>query len=347
MLKGEHSSTLVKKENPLVSQDKCDSNNSNPSKSMDDKQDICESDKDKLIRNLKSDLRQKGDGMKALEALYVGCEKEIKRLQEDNERLKIRVKDLGEYVQLSENEDIEEIPNNDSEDDDTETWKTVPSRHKAKPSRKDTTEAITCSICNQYVLTTNELKAHILRCHIQDTQDNCNECDFQATSKAEIIKHKNVKHRTRQNQEVGSFQCDKCNQQFSANWNLKNHIRDHHEEARGECIYYQQGRCNFSESECWNSHRAKEVEVRPNKEDFKCFSCHMMFKTKSGMFKHRKIKHIDEVPECRKYQVGECGFSNNYCWNKHTNKEHETSAPSVNQDFQKGPGNLDPPENSS
>ena len=58
MLKGEHYSTLVKKENPLVSQDKCDSNDSNPSKSMDDKQDICESDKDKLMRNLKSDLRQ-------------------------------------------------------------------------------------------------------------------------------------------------------------------------------------------------------------------------------------------------------------------------------------------------
>ena len=65
------------------------------------------------------------------------------------------------------------------------------------------------------------------------------------------------------------------------------------------------------------------------------------------MFKHRKLKHIDEVPECRKFQVGECGFSNNYCWNKHTNKVHETSASSAEQDFHRGPKNMDPPENTN
>ena len=128
---------------------------------------------------------------------------------------------------------------------------------------------------------------------------------------------------------------------------MKNHIRDNHEETRDVCIYYQQSWCNFFASECWNSHKAKQNEVRGNKEDFKCFSCQMVFKTKSGMFKHRKLKHIEEVPECRKYQVGECGFSKEFCWNKHTNKEHESSSPLADQVFHRGQGNLDPPENTS
>ena len=43
----------------------------------------------------------------------------------------------------------------------------------------------------------------------------------------------------------------------------------------------------------------------------------MMFKTKSGMFKHRKLKHPNQVPVCKRYQTGYCGFSDEFCWNKH------------------------------
>ena len=113
------------------------------------------------------------------------------------------------------------------------------------------------------------------------SQDNCNECDFQATSKAEIIKHKNMKHRSRQDHEQGSFQCVNCKEQFSAKWNLQMHIRDNHEEKRADCLFYQQSRCNFLDNECWNAHRAKQIEVRGNREKFKCYSCHIMFKSKS------------------------------------------------------------------
>ena len=59
----------------------------------------------------------------------------------------------------------------------------------------------------------------------------------------------------------------------------------------------------------------------------------MEFKTKSEMFKPRKLKHIEEVPDGRKYQVGECGFTKEFCWNKHTNKDHESSATLADQVF--------------
>ena len=101
--------------------------------------------------------------------LYNECEKEIKILQEDNEMLKIRVKDLGEYVQLKD-KDKNETSENDSDDVDADNWKTVLIRRKEKQVRKDPEDVITCSICSQYVLTMSELKAHILRCHVKEQQ---------------------------------------------------------------------------------------------------------------------------------------------------------------------------------
>ena len=81
MLKAEHYTTLVKKDNPLVSQDECESKTINPSQSVGDKQVDYESEKDKIIRKLKSDLREEEKkGLKSLETMYIDCEKVIKNL---------------------------------------------------------------------------------------------------------------------------------------------------------------------------------------------------------------------------------------------------------------------------
>ena len=58
--------------------------------------------------------------------------------------------------------------------------------------------------------------------------------------------------------------------------------------------------------------------------------------------KHRKLKHMEEVSECLKFQTGDCGFSDAYCWNKHTaiQDNHNREAQNIveietNQDFHK------------
>ena len=200
-------------------------------------------------------------------------------------------------------------------------------------------------------MTINELKAHILRCHAG--QNNCDECDFQASTNPILIKHKNYKHNSNENHEEGAFKCDQCNLEFSAQWNLNNHTRDDHKTKTKVCSYYKQGRCQFSATSCWNLHQSKEVLHKPiQNEENKCYSCHMVFKTRQGVMKHKKLKHIEEVKECPRFIEGDCGYSDDYCWNKHTlnnpiKNVHNEGSKNSEQDFPKSPANLDPPENSN
>ena len=78
----------------------------------------------------------------------------------------------------------------------------------------------------------------------------------------------------------------------------------------------------------------------------------MVFSTTPGMLKHRKLKHLEEVKECFKFQEGTCGFSDYYCWNKHTvevnihiKNSHRENVSISKQDFHKSPQNLAPPGN--
>ena len=198
-------------------------------------------------------------------------------------------------------------------------------------------------------MTINELKAHIMECHAE--QYNCGDCDFQATTKPILIKHMNFKHNSMENQEDGAFKCEECNNEFSTHWNLNNHVRDEHQEKRKLCSYYQQNRCSFSAKSCWNSHEVRPYSAKSiNKEENKCFSCSMTFNTRNGVMKHKKNKHIEEIKDCSKYLKGDCGFSDEYCWNRHaSNKNNNNSINNsktiTNQDFQRGSGTQDPPEN--
>ena len=68
--------------------------------------------------------------------------------------------------------------------------------------------------------------------------------------------------------------------------------------------------------------------------------------------KHKKLKHIEEIKDCSKYLTGDCGFSDEYFWNRHAankknNNSNNNSKTINNQDFQRGSGTQDPPENLS
>ena len=119
------------------------------------------------------------------------------------------------------------------------------------------------------------------------------------------------------------------------------------------CSYFKQGRCNFSAKSCWNAHEtAVSLSARKSRNnkngDFKCYSCHMEFNTKHGMMQHKKLKQIEEVRECSNYKSGDCGFSDKYCWNKHTSsnhiEDHDEEIPK-NQDFHKTIEEPIPPSN--
>ena len=98
-------------------------------------------DKDKIIKKLRAELKNKTEGMEVLQNLYNGCEQEIKELQEEKESLKIRVKDFSEYVHLDEkrHEDGEtnKEVNEETDDEESENWKTIPKRPKEAKTGKN------------------------------------------------------------------------------------------------------------------------------------------------------------------------------------------------------------------
>ena len=365
-LKGEHYDTLVNGESPLVKLPKEKSSDKIYQKSQkavegnkkvaechDTEDEQEESNKDKLIKKLRAELRSKVESLKYLKDLYKGCETEIKHLQEEKERWKIQVKDSNAYKKFDdvELEDSAEEETKETDDDGCENWKTVPDKQKSKKlhNKKNITESETdksCSICGQYVITDKELRAHNYECHVM--QYNYDQCDFQASSKSILEKNNNLKHNNK-NHEEGEFNCTHCSDQFTASWELKNHIRDDHNTKLESCKYYKQNMCSFSSNTCWNSHDEKALEKQGpqqlNSGENKCHNCHMLFTTRNIMMRHKKLKHIEEVRECYKFQTGDCGFSDKFCWNKHSNKNlNDNEHTEKNQGFHKRTTNAAPPE---
>ena len=124
-------------------------------------------------------------------------------------------------------------------------------------------------------------------------------------------------------------------------------MRDDHLTKKEKCKYHTQNRCSFSAKSCWNSHESSEPEKESeNHEQNKCFSCHMSFNTRNGMMRHKKQRHIEEVRECLKFRTGDCGFSNEFCWNKHTIESHKINTHDE-QVFHKRSGKMVPPGNTS
>ena len=124
----------------------------------------------------------------------------------------------------------------------------------------------TCSVCGKVLTANDDLSKHIKRIHIP--QFNCDDCDFQGTSKGILTKHVNGKHRTRDNRMEGALGCNMCHEEFSDKWNLMNHKRDKHEKAE-VCRYYKENKCKFSTENCWFKHELvdKSVEVKKSPQN--------------------------------------------------------------------------------
>ena len=138
-------------------------------------------------------------------------------------------------------------------------------KHKNETEECETNQ--TCGICSTEFSSNNEFRNHIKIKHI--TQFNCENCDFQGSSKIILTKYLNLKHRNKEDQENGTLICSNCKDQFSSLWNLNNHMRDTHTKTQ-VCKWFEDGHCRFPESECWNKHD-KSQSIQTNLAgDIKC-----------------------------------------------------------------------------
>ena len=175
------------------------------------------------------------------------------------ETLKIDVKDLTEYIQKKEIHDNKK----DLETEQKQVSKVCTFLWKEKVQKRPSPA--------------NQTK------HIEQEMHNCDKCDFQATKSAVLSKHKNIKHRTTQEQTNDVFRCSECELQFSEKWNLMNHKKDNHERTE-LCEYYLQDRCSFTAQMCWNLHQKppsnqapKPKSTQSNIEGMKCYTCKETF----------------------------------------------------------------------
>ena len=80
-----------------------------------------------------------------------------------------------------------------------------------------------CSLCEIDCISIIELNNYIKAKHLADF--NCEHCDFQTSSKIILPKHINIMHREPADQTSDIHNCNVCDKQFYAIWNLNNHIK--------------------------------------------------------------------------------------------------------------------------
>ena len=155
----------------------------------------------------------------------------------------------------------------------------------------------------------DELRKYITINHVQY---NCSYCSFQVGTKVVLSKHTNLTHTQKGDKAEDTFKCGECEYQFSAKWNLNNHIRDMHEPTI-DCKFFQQGRCQFSKEVCWNRHENKDnqKEITSNvanknmdkssksAKTEECYDCGETFWKKIEMLLHRKNEHPGKVQLCK------------------------------------------------
>ena len=284
-------------------------------------------DKDRIIKDLKEQLIHERKAHTAtkksyelLEKEYRACETVVTVVEEEKERLKIHVKDLKGVIDLTEIDkntvitslikgtyDCEECEYPCKSRDDMELHM---NNHQSQVNNSKFQQQ--CNLCLYQFTKTEEFRNHLTIKHVQY---NCDQCSFQAGTKIVLSKHMNLVHRKENEHSDDTFKCEECTEQFSARWNLNNHVRDVHEPTI-DYKFFKQGRCSFPIGVCWNRHvnTPDSNEVSPPKESsMKCYDCRKLFINKTDLMKHRIADHPEKVKACK--HGDRCSFI--LCWYKH------------------------------
>ena len=156
----------------------------------------------------------------------------------------------------------------------------------------------------------------------------------------------------------------KCGNYFESYSELMNHRRDEHNSGNVICRYFKQGSCHYMDAEeggCWYLHTTEKAQLKnETSSNFDCASCDSKFKTRSGVMKHRKINHEEEVPECNSISEGKKCLKKSECWFRHpkarspqmqshvphksANLSTERTTKYTDQDFLPGLPHIRPPD---
>ena len=131
-------------------------------------------------------------------------------------------------------------------------------------------------------------------------QWNCNQCDFQATTRSILMNHcKMTRGHTPSKQRLGEsgvVECFTCRSEFRSYHDLMNHRKQQHPSHK-RCRYYLKGECKFSRDECWYLHEEKgQTQNIEAKVEEMCFVCKINFANNFDLEKHKQEKHKRITP---------------------------------------------------
>ena len=140
----------------------------------------------------------------------------------------------------------------------------------------------------------------------------CIECEYPAEDLYDLGEHMYEVH-AEDNVEY-TISCHYCGNFFKTKSDLMIHNKNTHVEKIQPCRNYLEGRCAFSDINCWFSHEVNSQSTQV----YTCSICKKTFKIRSDLMQHRKQEHRETISQCR--NDGNCKFAN--CWYLHS-EEHE------------------------
>ena len=180
----------------------------------------------------------------------------------------------------------------------------------------DTLECNTCAFVSD---TKTELEIHKKENHRKEKEYPCNDCDFQATSRPILRKHRQLVHSKVaeteptpieemevdevDNEKEKKKKCQLCEEKFISNSNLAQHRREQHPTYQ-PCRNMSQCKYNI---DCFYSH----IPIPEGMS--RCFQCGDEFGSQEEMMFHRKETHPESVKICRKYLANQCNKTEG-CW---------------------------------
>jgi hypothetical protein len=147
---------------------------------------------------------------------------------------------------------------------------------------------------------------------------DCDQCDYQGSSKSTLRKHMKNKH---------EFECFACLEGFDSFDDLMIHRKETHNVNL--CRF--RTNCKFGER-CYYKHPdTDDKKAQKEEEDWECKDCNGWYNTKNEMMEHRKETHITQV--CRYYLNGNC-TKGDQCWYRHQpNQPSSQRVPNMKKDF--------------
>ena len=224
-------------------------------------------------------IRQMQKEMKSLKAEYKDTVDALRKETHDKTKAETTARVLKDIIKSQEEDSEQEVDDSSliekmEVDEHVGVWL---QQQKRKPIKipKVSSKGHKCEKCEAVLVDENELMKHIIKTHRPNVFYACNKCE-NSFEKEDDLKNHDKCH----SQDV-HFNCDKCDKSFKNKSELKNHADDH---IHSPNISYACNKCEKSFEK--EDELKKHEQIHIQDMHFNCEICEKRFKNKSELKNH-------------------------------------------------------------